>query len=256
MSDHQPFNVIVLAGGSGGPLADATGVQEKTLLPIHGKPMLDRVVDAFHESSEVSEIVVVGSDHLDDLECMSKVRKRMLPGMTAVQNLLHAVGYIKTRLYKGAKGHQGYIVSFCDAVFLNEKIITKTLQTIRETNADIVLHYVERSTFEKAGLPAERTYIPIGDGHYTGTTIYYVRAFSKVLASLDKLATMRKNRKDPQGILRVIGCEGEDFPAIEQALSRHLDAHVRILVSPHPELGMDVDKPSDFELASNILPQH
>lgn len=250
----EPFNVIILAGGSGGPLAEATGVEEKAMLPIHGKPMLDRVVDAFHDSPEVSQIVVVGSDRLDDLACMEKVRKRMPPGMSAVQNLLHAVGYIKTRLYKGATGHQGYIVSFCDAVFLTEKIISKTLLTIRETDADIVLHYVERQTFQEAGLPTKRTYIPIGGSDYTGTTIYYVRAFSKVLASLDKLAAMRKNRKDPQGILRVVGCEGEDFPAIEQALSRHLDARVRILVSPHPELGMDVDKPSDFELASSLLP--
>ena len=249
----EPFNVIILAGGSGGPLAEATGVPEKAMLPIHGRPMLDRVVDAFHKSPEVNEIVVVGSDQLDDLECMSKVRKRMLPGMSAVQNLLHAVGYIKTRLYKGTKGHQGYIISFCDAVFLTEEIITETLRTIRKSQADIVLHYVEKSTFEKADLPAKRTYIPIGGGNYTGTTIYYVRAFSRVLASLDKLASMRKNRKDPHGILRVIGCDGEDFPAIEEALSRHLDARVRILVSPHPEMGMDVDKPSDLELARRLL---
>lgn len=253
MTGKDLYNVIILAGGSGGALADATGVPEKALLKIHGKSMLDRVVDAFHNSAETGKIVVVGSDHLDELECMSKVRKRIPPGLNAVHNLLTAVGYIKTRLYKGAKGHQGYIVSFCDAVFLTEEIITETLRTIRETDADIVLNYVERSTFEKAGLPADRTYIPIGSGEYTGTTIYYVRAFSKVLTSLDKLATMRKNRKDPGGILRVIGCEGEDFPAIEQALGRNLDAKVRILTSPHAEMGMDVDKPSDYELARQIL---
>lgn len=248
-----PFPVIILAGGSGGLLADATGVQEKALLKIHGRAMLDRVVSAFHDSPEAGDIVVVGSDHLDELECMNMVRKRILPGVSAVHNLLAAIAYTKTRLYKGASGHQGYIVSFCDAVFLTEGIITSTLRTIRETDADIVLHYVERSTFEAAGLPAERTYIAIGGGRYTGTTIYYVRAFSKVLTSLDKLAAMRKKRKDPQGILRVIGCAGEDFPEIEAALGRHLDARVRILISPHPEMGMDVDKPSDYELAKQIL---
>ena len=247
------YNVIILAGGSGGPLADATGVAEKALLEIHGQAMLDRVVGAFSDSPEVGQIVVVGSDHLDEMECMPQVRKRIPQGINAVQNLLHAVGYIKTRLYGGSKNHQGYVISFCDTVFLDQAIISETLRSIRDVDADIVLHYVERSTFEKAGLPAERTYIPIGDGHYTGTGIYYVRAFSKVLASLDKLARMRKNRKDPQGILRVIDCEGEDFPAIETALSQHLDARVRILVSPHAGMGMDVDKPSDYELAKTLL---
>jgi len=250
---NSPYNVIILAGGAGGPLTDATGVAEKALLTIHGRTMLDRVVDAFDASPETANIVVVGSDHLDRLECMSKVRKRIPRGLNLVQNLLHAVGYIKHRLYKGAKGHDGYIVSFCDAVFLTEPIITDTLQSIRNSDADIVMHYVERSTFERDGLPAERTYIPIGKGHYTGTTIYYVRTFSKVLSSLDKLAEMRKNRKDPRGILRVIGCEGEDFPAIEQALSRHLDAKVRLLISAHAGMGMDVDKPADYELAKALL---
>ena len=63
---------------------------------------------------------------------------------------------------------------------------------LRETDADVVLHYVEKSTFDTAGLPAERTYIPIGDGLYTGSTIYYIRDFSKVMSSLGKIREMRK----------------------------------------------------------------
>jgi len=165
------------------------------------------------------------------------------------------VGYIKTRFYRDSVDHQGYVISFCDAVFLTPDIVTETLRAIRQADADIVMHYVERGTFEAAGLPAERTYIPIGKGHYTGTTIYYVKRFTKVLSSLDKLAAMRKNRKDPLGILRIIGCEGHSFSAIETALSKHLDAKVRILISPHAEMGMDVDKPADYALARKRLLQ-
>ncbi len=250
-----PFNVIILAGGSGGPLAEATGVAEKAMLEIHGRPMLEWVVDAFSESESVDQIVLVGSDKLDGLGCMDRVRKRIPEGVHVVQNLLAAVGYMKTRLYKGSTKHRGYLISFCDAVFLTEAIISETIAAIEETEADIVIHYVERTTFEAAGVPAERTYIPIGEGQqYTGTAIYYVRSFSKVLSSLDKLVRMRKNRKDPKGLLRIIGCEGEDFPAIEAALSKHLDARVRVLISPHAGMGMDVDKPSDYELAKRLLP--
>jgi len=153
----EPFNVVILAGGSGGPLTEATGVQEKATLTIHDQPMLDWVVNAFHGSPEVNHLVVVGSGRLDTLRSMAHVRK--------------------------------------------------------------------------------------------------VKRFTKVLASLDKLAAMRKNRKDPHGILRVIGCQGQDFSAIETALSKHLDAKVRILISPHPEMGMDVDKPADDALARKRLLQ-
>lgn len=250
---NDPYNVIILAGGSGGPLYEATGVQRKAGLKIHGRPMLEWVVDGFDRSPETGNIVVVGSHDLEKLSCMKKVRKRLSRGINLVQNLLHAVGYIKTRLYHGSRGHQGYIISFCDAVFLTEPVITETLRKIRETNADIILHYVEKHTFDKAGLPAERTYIPIGDGLYTGSAIYYVREFSKVFSSLGKLYQMRKIRKDPNGLLRSIGCEGRNLAAIEQALSEQLECKVRILVSPHAEMGMDIDKPSHLKLANDLL---
>jgi GTP:adenosylcobinamide-phosphate guanylyltransferase len=250
---NGPFNVIILAGGTGGPLTDATGVEEKALLELHGKPMLEWVVEAFRHSSLVNQIVVVGSDSLKDLACMQHVRKRIFQGLNLEQNLLHAVGYVKARLYEGRRPHNGYVISFCDAVFLNPELVTETLQAIRDAEADVVLHYVERSTFEAADLPAKRTYIPIEGGEYTGSTIYYVRQFSKILGHLTQLSKMRKHRKDPQGILRVLGCEGDRFEDIEQALSATLDAKVRICVSPHAELGMDVDKPSDYELAKEVL---
>ena len=251
---NEPYNVIILAGGNAETLTDGTGVDDKASLTIHDQPMLEWVVQAFDKSPEAGNLVVVGSDRLDKLRCMEHVRKRVTQGLNVVQNLLHAVGYIKTKFYFGEADHQGYVISFGDAVFLTPEIVTETLRAIRETDADIVFHYVERHTFEDAGLPAERTYIPIDGKEYTGTAIYYVRKFTKVFSSLDKLVEMRKNRKDPKGILRVIGCEGEDFPAIEAALSQHLDAKVRIMVSPHAGMGMDVDKPSDYRLARKILP--
>lgn len=252
---EEPFNVIILAGGTAEALTDGTGVDEKASLTIHDQPMLEWVLKAFHDSPEAGHLVVVGSERLDKLRCMQYARKRIVQGLSVVQNLLHAVGYIKTRFYRGESEHLGYVVSFGDAVFLTPEIVSETLRAIREADADIVLHYVERQTFVDADLPAERTYIPVGGKEYTGTGIYYVRKFSKVFSSLDKLVEMRKNRKDPQGILRVIGCEGEDFPAIESALSKHLEAKVRILISPHAGMGMDVDKPSDYALAKRILPQ-
>ena len=54
-------------------------------------------------------------------------------------------------------------------------------------------------------------------------------------------------------MLESIGCTGKDLPAIEQSLSKELGIDVKICVSPYARLGMDVDKPSDLELAIELL---
>lgn len=249
----KKYHVILLAGGEKGPLYETTGYVEKALIPIHGKPMLSWVIEAFRACDRVDEIVVVGSANLDTLDAMTQVRKRILTGLNVVQNLLHAVTYVKHRLYGGASDHNGYVISFCDAVFLTPEIIDDTLRAIEELDGDIVLHYVEKATFQEAGLPTQRTYIPVAGKNYTGSTIYYVKKFSKVFAAMPKLVELRKHRKDPQTLLRLIGCAGADLPEIEQALSRELAARVQIRVSKHARLGVDVDKPSDLELAVQVL---
>lgn len=247
------FPVIILAGGEKGPLFSATGFAEKALIPIHGQTMVERVVEAFHESPRAGDIVVVGSSRLDALPAMSHVRKRLFTGINVVQNLLHAITYVKHRLYHSASKHDGYIISFCDAVFLTPQIVDDTLETIEAADADVVLHYVDRSSFERAGLPAQRTYIPVGGHQLTGSTIYYVRKFSKVFGLLPRLARLRKHRKDPQKMLDAIGGDASSLEAVEQALLDRYSLRVRLCVSPHAGLGMDVDKPSDLELAQRLL---
>ncbi|MEK6233807.1 MAG: nucleotidyltransferase family protein [Planctomycetales bacterium] len=249
----KKFHVILLAGGEKGPLFETTGCVEKALIPIHGKPMLSRVIEAFHASERADQIVVVGSSNLDDLPAMAHVRKRIFTGLNVVQNLLHAVTYVKHRLHGGAAEHSGYVVSFCDAVFLPPEIMDDTLRSIEELDSDVVLHYVEKSSFEEAGLPTERTYIPVAGKLYTGSTIYYVRKFSKIFAALPRLVELRKHRKDPEALLRLINCEGADLEGIARAMSRELSARVQIRVSKHVRLGVDVDKPSDLELATRLL---
>ena len=129
----KKYNVIILAGGEKGPLSEATGYACKAMIPIHGKPMLDWVVDAFQQSRYVDNIIVVGPEELEQLASHRYVRQRIFTGVNLFQNLMHAVTYIKTVLYHNAGEHNGYVVSFCDAVFLTPDVIDETLGHIDET---------------------------------------------------------------------------------------------------------------------------
>lgn len=247
------LTLIILAGGEKGPLYEPTGFETKALIPIHGKPMIDWVIEAFHSQPEIGSIVVVGPEELEACASMRFVRKRISPGVNLLSNVLAAVHYVKSSIYEYRDQHEGYLFSFCDAVFLTPDIVRHTLTTIQERKADIHLHYVEKSSFEKEGLPAERTYIPVEDKHYTGSTLYYIKKFSLVKSMVDLFGKLRKNRKDPHGLLEALDCDGKSLTEIEQTLSARLTADVAISVSPHARLGMDVDKPSDLALAKELL---
>lgn len=251
--DHK-YHVIILAGGEKGPLFETTGFVEKALIPIHGVPMLSRVVRAFRGAKQVDKIVVVGSDKLDELPEMQHVRKRIFTGLNVVQNLLHAVTYVKHRLYESRATHNGYVISFCDAVFLDSAMIDDTLVEITKQDADVVLHYVEKTSFELENLPAKRTYLPVAGMQLTGSTIYYLKSWTKVMKAMPTLIQLRKHRKDPEKMFELIGCQpGMSLDEIAECLSERLGIGVKICVSPHARLGMDVDKPSDLELAEQLL---
>jgi GTP:adenosylcobinamide-phosphate guanylyltransferase len=245
----KKFNLIVLAGGQQKPLEDVTGIANKAQIPIHGKPMLEWVLDAFESTGRIAETVVAGPRELESLSCMQHVRKRVHGGPTVLASLMNAVGYVKMRLLPSETVHRGYLVSFGDAVFLNKNTIDAVLKNIDETQPGLALHYVEKGTYERAGLPLTRTFIPLGDGLYTGTTIYYVRRFRDLAGIFVQLAKLRKTRKDPDRMLDIIGCKGLSIPEVEAQLSKAADANVRIFVLDLPEAGMDVDKPVDLELA-------
>ena len=56
-------------------------------------------------------------------------------------------------------------------------------------------------------------------------------------------------------MFEILGCDATSLDAIERSLSERLSLEIKLFVSPHPELGMDVDKPSDLELARRVLGQ-
>lgn len=247
------LTLIILAGGEKGPLYEPTGYEAKALIPIHGKPMIDWVIEAFHDQPHIGTIVVVGPEELERCASIRFVQKRIAPGVNLLQNILAAVHYVKSSVYDYRDEHEGYLFSFCDAAFLTPTIVSHTLNTIVDRQADIHLHYVEKSSFEKEGLPSQRTYIPIEEKEYTGSTLYYIKKFSLVKSMVDIFGKLRKNRKDPHGLLRALDCEGKSLLEIEQTLSARLTADVSISVSPFARLGMDVDKPSDLTLAKELL---
>jgi molybdopterin-guanine dinucleotide biosynthesis protein A len=245
----KKYPILILAGAEKGALYETTGIECKACIPIKGKAMLDWVIEAFKKSPHISDIIVVGPENVDKLKSIKYVRKRIPQGNNIIYNIIAGIWYLKHVVYKSAKKHNGYLVSFCDAVFLRPDIIAHTLKNIEKSKSDFVLHYVEKGAYKNFGPSVKRTFIPVGSKAYTGSTIYYLKS-SKYLPNLIyKLSAIRKIRKKPKQIMDYLKCEGKSLPQIGKALSKLLSIKVKLLSSPYPEMGMDVDKQEDLDFA-------
>ncbi len=252
----KKYNLIILAGGENEEWCNQYGYNRKAFLPLDGEPMLGRVIHAYRKSKYIDKIVVVGSAELDQLSAMKYVHKRVGEGKSFIQNLVRAIIYVKSSIYKFRNRHNGYLISFCDAAYLNTKIIDATLEELDRHDPDLGIHYVEKQTLSNGGFPVEnRSYMPVAGKQYTGSNIYYVRYFRVLVKVLKDIVTLRSYRKNPRLILKHLGCEDKDFDGISEVLSRKLKNRTKIIVSPFAEMGVDVDKPIDYELAKIELEQ-
>ncbi|MCD4780289.1 MAG: YegS/Rv2252/BmrU family lipid kinase [Candidatus Omnitrophica bacterium] len=253
MSKKKKYNVIILADSVKGPLYEEFGQEHKALIPIHGKPILDWVVGAFHKSELIDNIIVVGDEVLDQLASMRHVRARVMPGVNFFQSIIHGITYMKTSVYGLADKHNGYLLAFGDAVFLTPDIIDEVVDHVSQSRADLVLHYTERKLFDKLRFKDERVYIPLGKKQYTDTNIYYISRFNMIASLIEELSQFKGDRKDHKPVLKMLGCDYETIPEIETFLSKKISAKAKIFITQYHELSMEVDTPQDLDKAKRLL---
>ncbi len=252
----KKFNIILLARGAKGPLYKSHGCKNKAFLEIHDKPMLDWVVEAFAKSDYIDNIIVLGPEELDKLSSMRHVSKRLSAGLDVVQDIAHGVTYLKTFEPEQSK-NSGYLIANADTAFLTTKVINDTLENIANSDADINLHYVKKSAFnkEQSDLKESRSYIKIGDQEYTETAIYHVRKFNFILNFIKEIVELRANLDDAQALMRVIDAQdAKSLEEVREILAKKIKTSVAIFESDHVELAMDVHDEEDLNLAEKYLP--
>ena len=247
------MDVIVLAGGAIGPkdpLYIMTGVRNKVLLPIAGKPMIQYVVEALAGVQEVEHFVVAGlsPDESPDLG----VPVSYIPSRGGLfENTM--AGFEKLREVK--PGALLAILSTADIPLLTAEMVDWFLSTCRQTEHDIYYAIVERSVMERRFPGVGRTFVPLRDGVYCGGDIFMARTdlFHSNQALFDQLMAARKSfwkqvRLIGLGFLIRFLLRRLTVADAERHVSRALNVRGRAVITPFAEMGMDVDKPHQLEV--------
>lgn len=249
------MNAIVLAGGTEqDKLAQQHGYPNKALLPINDLPMITYVINALEHCAHIDQVVVIGP--VEMLRGFLPDSVKLLPERgDAVDNVLAAVQLLPA--------DEQILLCTSDIPMLTVEALNALFLAATERSADLYYPIIRREHCETRYPGVKRTYVNLRDGEFTGGNIFIVnpRRVTHVAAIFKRLV---EARKQPAKMLLAFGLPGIVLAVrfalgrltvreLETRISRLLQITGAAIICSHPEVGTDVDKDSDLELARRVL---
>lgn len=247
-------NVILLAGAANtGPLHDVSPAVNEALIDINGKPMVQYVIDGLEQAHEVGRIVIAAPPGVVEPHVKGRNLEFVPSHDHIVDNVLEALRILPQ--------DEQFLVVTSDIPLITGDIIDNLVALCRQRPAELYYPIVERSVADTAFPHVKRTYVTLKEGTYTGGNIFLAhpsiveRAAPRVRAFLDY-------RKSPAKMVSLLGIgfllryllfKNLGLADLEKKVGHMLDVHGAVVIAPWPEVGVDVDKPSDLELMRSIL---
>ena len=247
-------SAVVLAGRENtGKLKDISGERWEALIPIAGAPMLQYVIDAVSEARQIERVIIVGPE--DALRDRIKGR-----AITYVPPQGGIVANVRAAVQLLSPDEQVIIVT-SDVPLITAQTVDGFLDECRAVGpADVYYPILERRVLEARYPTTVRTYAKLREGTYTGGNFFVIKAgmIDAVGEIAEKFVAARKSPLQMAGLLGwsfiiklLLGRAA--LPELVERAVRILGAPAQVVETQQAEIGIDVDKPSDFELVEAEL---
>jgi CTP:molybdopterin cytidylyltransferase MocA len=259
-SAAQSVDAVVTAGGvprPDQPLYELTQGKSKALLPIAGRPMVQWVLDALNAAETVRRIVVVGLGADDAAALKSGKETAFVANQGSL--IANTEAGVKKLMERDAALNYALVVS-ADIPALEGPHVDWITRACQETDHEIYYGLVSEEVMEKRFPGSKRSYFKLKEGKFCGSDI---NLFSTGLVGHYHPAwhTIVDSRKSILKQASLIGLDTLLIMALGQmtiaeAVRRaktKLGVNGRVLLLPHAEAGMDVDKPRQYELVKADL---
>jgi GTP:adenosylcobinamide-phosphate guanylyltransferase len=252
----QEWCAVVLAGsrGANDPMAKAYRVLHKCSIPIAGRPMLLRVIDALRGSRNVARLTVV----IDSPEVVS----RLLETEDIKLDVINARDSAPASAIEGVQhfGRFPVLVTTGDHPLLTAEMIDYICERAIRSGADVTVGLAAARIIQSAYPETKRTYFRLGNDQVSGCNLFTVHSEHGLLL-FEQWRALEKNRKKPWKLVSAFGWKplflfmmGRlSLETAFEHVSRKLGISVVPLMLPFAEAAIDIDKPSDKELAESIL---
>jgi molybdopterin-guanine dinucleotide biosynthesis protein A len=244
------LDAVVLAGGGG----IEEGAPAKALISFDSRLMIDYVVEALRNSQTIECIVMVGDDQ--ELRPLYGNNSRFLyaeQGRTPLESFAAGVDVLES-------DNSWLLVCTGDIPFLTTAAVDDFISKAFECEADFYYPIVRKERVESRFPDIKRTYASLRDGTFTGGNLFLVRR-EIISRCLSKAEEFVKLRKSPTALARMVGLGmllkyflGQlTIAEAERRVSKIVGAKGCAVISDYPEVGVDVDKASDLEIAKSIF---
>lgn len=258
------MDCIVVAGGQPGPddpLFPYTQGKPKALLPIGGQPMLAYVLRALHEARHVDGLVVVGIPEAEGALAANSLpasqQLTFLPDRGGiVANARQGLEWLLANRPQAAE----VLFSTADIPLLTGPVVDTFVDQCRPFDRLAYYNVVTRETMENRFPHSDRTFVRLHETEIAGGDL--ILAQSRILDTNQALwEALSDARKHAWQLARIVGfrtllrllLHRLSLPEVEQLAGDMFAAPIRILISLHPELAMDVDKPEQVDLLRRHL---
>ncbi len=244
----KPINAVVLAGDQEDrKILKNQVIDNKAFLNLNGRIMLDYVLECLENTGIFEQIAVIGP--------AQRLAKHVPPHI----KIIPQQGTVVENVVKAAEEVPGWIL-LCssDTPLLTPEAVSDFISMCHD--AQMFYPLVSKETNDSKYPGVERTYVSLKEGTFTGGNIILVHSEAVPVAAPAALGFV-ESRKSPMSMARLVGSgtmiklltKRLSVAELEEKMSRIFRIKAKAVVSRYPELGIDLDKESDYTYITSKL---
>lgn len=256
-----PFTAIVLAGDRAriDPLAQAAGVTCKSFVPVGGRSMVLRVLDALGSASQVGARILCGPSQAlieQEPELNASIEagriKWIASRATPSSSTFHAL--------QSLPHDTPALVTTADHALLTTQIVDVFCTEARQTGCDVAVGLASYEQVTTAFPETRRTAIKFKDGAYCGCNLFgFLNSQAYIAAQFWR--QIEQERKKPLRMMRILGwwtvvrhlLGWMSLTDTLEHISSKMGIRVGALILPFPEAAVDVDTIDDWRFVQNLV---
>jgi GTP:adenosylcobinamide-phosphate guanylyltransferase len=247
------MNAIVLAGGPPDAVSRMfAGLPNKAFTPIDGVPLVARVIAALRAAPGIARITVVAPTAAHGDAALAGADECRNDGARMIESLESGLA--------GLPPDAPVLVAASDLPLLNPAAVGEFLERSRERDLDLAYAIVHQRDHAAAYPAVPHTWAKMAEGRFCGGGVVALkpRVLAALRAILDDLGAARKS---PLRLAALFGWDvvprfafgSLSIAAAERRAGAILAAPAGAIRCSHPEIAVNVDRPSDVALANGLV---